>query len=166
MAYYFTSDTHFGHANIIRLCDRPFANVDEMNEVLAQRWNAVVRPNDDIWHLGDFAYKGDDPSVYFNRLNGRKHFLMGNHDDKKTRRLGWQGVGEYAEIKHNHRGVVLCHYPFAEWNGFYRGALHFHGHQHNKVPSSVTNRIDVGVDAWDFAPVSIDTLFAMFPSDK
>ena len=59
MRTFFTADHHFGHANIIRHCNHPFANAAEMDEVMIANWNAVVRKDDRVIHVGDFAYKGD-----------------------------------------------------------------------------------------------------------
>ena len=79
---YFTSDTHFGHARIIELCARPFANVDEMNEALIQKWNAVVGPDDVVYHLGDFFMGPKETVLLRKRLNGKIVLIKGNHDKK------------------------------------------------------------------------------------
>ena len=55
---FFTSDTHFGHANIINLCNRPFKDVNHMNDMLVENWNSVVSDDDTVFHLGDFALGG------------------------------------------------------------------------------------------------------------
>lgn len=153
-----TSDTHFGHKNIIRLCDRPFASVEEMDETMIDRWNEVVRPNDIVWHLGDFAYKlPGGPHKIFNRLNGSKYFITGNHDPEPTLKLGWVYVNNYVEMDWGPK-FVLFHYPMVEWNHFYRGAIHCHGHQHNKEALRAPRRVDVGVDANDFRPWAVEEL--------
>ena len=72
---YFTSDTHFGHANIIKYCKRPFANVDEMNIALVAAWNAKVKPEDTVYHLGDVTFKRLDMVPL---LNGTKILIRGN----------------------------------------------------------------------------------------
>jgi calcineurin-like phosphoesterase family protein len=78
---FFTSDTHFGHARIIELCNRPFASVEEMNEAMIDNWNSVVGPKDSVVHLGDVAL---GPWVEWDgilsRLNGFKSLVVGNHD--------------------------------------------------------------------------------------
>jgi calcineurin-like phosphoesterase family protein len=79
MTVFFTSDQHYGHTNIIRFCARPFADVSAMNEALIARHNAVVGPDDDVWHLGDFVFKGDVAATLV-RLNGRHRLVAGNHD--------------------------------------------------------------------------------------
>lgn len=81
MATWFTADTHFGHARIIELCERPYGNVDEMNEALVNNWNALVADDDIVFILGDLALgKIDDSLVYVAALNGRKVLVPGNHD--------------------------------------------------------------------------------------
>lgn len=87
MTIFFTSDTHFGHKNIIRYSDRPFRDVTHMNEMLVHNWNSVVTPADTVYHLGDVALGPIWESLeYINRLNGRKVLVTGNHD--RNFRLG------------------------------------------------------------------------------
>jgi calcineurin-like phosphoesterase family protein len=81
MTIWFSSDTHFGHENIIKYCDRPFKNVDHMNEVIIDNWNSVVSPGDTVYHLGDVALGQIDKSLAcVSRLNGYKILILGNHD--------------------------------------------------------------------------------------
>jgi calcineurin-like phosphoesterase family protein len=78
---FFTADHHFGHARIIELCDRPFSSIEEMNETLIDKWNAVVKPGDTVWHLGDVAMGPITQSLsLISRLNGHKYLVPGNHD--------------------------------------------------------------------------------------
>ena len=80
---FFTADTHWGHRNIIKYCQRPFADVDEMNETLITNWNNSVGKDDIVFHLGDFAMGGSaDWSRLLDRLNGRIYLILGNHDMK------------------------------------------------------------------------------------
>ncbi len=74
---WFISDTHFYHANIIKYCNRPFNNVEEMNQILIDNWNENIKKNDIVYFLGDFSFK---PNEVINRLNGNIIFLLGNHD--------------------------------------------------------------------------------------
>lgn len=81
MTRWWTSDTHFGHARINELADRPFSSVEEMNRAILERWNDVVRPADEVWHLGDVALgKIGDSLALVARLHGRKRLIIGNHD--------------------------------------------------------------------------------------
>src|SRR6218665_2406214 len=76
---WFTADTHFGHARIIDICRRPFGSVDEMDRAMVANWNAVVGKNDQVFHLGDFAYRADQRLMrrVFSQLNGQKFLIEG-----------------------------------------------------------------------------------------
>lgn len=83
---FFTSDTHFNHANIIRFCNRPFKDVNQMNEVLIENWNRVISPGDTVFHFGDFCLGGSlEWTNVLDRLNGKIHLILGNHDMKNIR---------------------------------------------------------------------------------
>src|SRR5271166_4498318 len=86
MTIFFTSDTHFGHGGALGLYRRPFPSVAAMNEALVERWNETVGPEDEIWHLGDFAIKQPAAAVteWLGHLNGRKHLVAGNNDPQAT----------------------------------------------------------------------------------
>jgi calcineurin-like phosphoesterase family protein len=163
MTIFLTSDTHFGHARIIELCGRPFSSVEEMDEALIENWNKTVGPRDEVYHLGDFAFRTTNMVRYFDRLNGKKHLIIGNHDNDETAECGWLDVQHYVSFKLNKQRIVLFHYPIAEWEGYYRGSLHAHGHQHNKLLVTAERetkpaRFDVGVDACRFTPIPAEAL--------
>lgn len=156
---WFVSDTHFGHANIIRFCKRPFASVTEMDEAMIERWNERVKPNDVVWHLGDFAFhkSKDELTTLFNRLNGNKCLIVGNHDHSDTRRLFWTDVKSLTTINLGKTPIVLCHYGLRVWDRSHHGSLHFYGHSHGNLPGD-NQSLDLGVDCWDFRPVNIDEI--------
>ncbi|QJA43057.1 hypothetical protein [Phaeobacter phage MD18] len=151
---FFTGCTHFGHANIIKLANRPFADIKQMDEALTDYWNETVRPSDRVYHLGDFAWWKKDPMPYLDRLNGEIILLRGNHDPDN-----WGEV--YCEIKRYKRLWCMMHYPIEEWNGWFRGAAHVHCHTHKKQLVSAERRFNVGVDATAFRPINIDELEAL-----
>ncbi len=158
MSVFFTADTHFGDHRAINISRRPFANTAEMDEAMVERWNAVVSPDDVIWHLGDVARRPTDVAELLARLNGTKHLLRGNNDPDATLAAeGWTSVGDYAEIDLDDRRLVLCHYPFRSWNGQHRGTLNLHGHSHGRL-KLMPRQFDVGVDCHDFSPVLLDSL--------
>lgn len=147
---WFTGCTHFKHGNIIGLCNRPFKDIHEHDEELIFRWNSTVKPNDTVHHVGDFGM-ADSLVTILPRLNGNIFFVQGNHDPA--------GFGApYRELKTHGTLVVLSHYPFEEWNKWYRGSLHVHAHTHCFERVTAPGRYSVGVDANDFAPVSLDEL--------
>lgn len=125
---FYTSDTHFGHARIIELCDRPFKNVDHMNDEIVNRWNSVVGPDDVVYHLGDVALGPIDQSLaQVGRLNGHKILINGNHDRpfmKRGKPAQAEWVKRYAEVFQeiilgnmaqllaDGTGVNLSHFPY------------------------------------------------------
>ena len=153
---WFTSDTHFGHANIIKHCARPFATAQEMDAALIANWNALVRNDDDIWHLGDFSYRSAQaPADYLRRLNGRKHLVWGNHDTEQSKAApGWASSQAYAETTVDGTRMVLFHYGLRTWRGVGRGAIHLYGHSHGRLPGDGQS-CDAGVDAWAYSPVTL-----------
>lgn len=157
---WFTADHHFGHANIIRNCTRPFSSVEDMDEALIANWNAVVGPDDDVWHLGDFTYriKPSRLNWIFARLQGRKYLVVGNHDHDGTLRLPWASPPQQiAEVIASGERVVLCHYAMRTWPGQHKGALHLHGHSHGKL-AGTDQSTDVGVGRWEFTPIDLDQI--------
>jgi calcineurin-like phosphoesterase family protein len=160
MTVFFTSDTHFGHGGALGLYHRPFASVAAMNEAIVTRWNQVVGPDDEVWHLGDFAIRQPVAVVadLLIRLNGAKHLVIGNNDPSATtEQAGWISVSPYAEETIDGVLLVLCHYPFRSWSGMNKGSINLHGHCHGRLKPQ-PRQIDVGVDVWDFRPVRLSEL--------
>jgi len=157
---FFTSDTHFGHGGARGLYRRPFASTAEMDEAMVERWNAVVGSEDEVWHLGDFALhvKPERIADLLAALNGRKHLITGNNDGAATLAApGWASVQAYAELNVGGTWLVMCHYAFRTWKNMGRGWIDLHGHSHGKLKPQ-TRQYDVGVDAFDFRPVTLDTI--------
>ena len=161
---YFTSDLHFGHENIMKFCNRPFASVDAMDKALINNWNQTVSSEDEVYILGDFTNSIEKAKRFLPALNGRKYMIAGNHDKWITNieEVGFcfEWVKKYASISGKGFKWVLFHYPIAEWQGFYRGSIHLHGHVHNRPNSSYWNpsivrAFNVGVDVNDYKPVSM-----------
>jgi calcineurin-like phosphoesterase family protein len=160
MAVFFTSDTHFGDHRVLNIGKRPFGSVAEMDAALAANWNAVVGPEDEVWHLGDVARSVAAAAALIPRLNGRKRLILGNNDPAGVAALpDWAEVAPYKELELDGRRLVLCHYPFRSWNGMGRGALNLHGHSHGRM-RPMTRQFDVGVDARSWTPVSLAQLLA------
>jgi len=118
---FFTADLHLGHANIIKHCNRPFSSVDEMDEYLISAWNKSVRPKDSIYILGDLIFRNKMlPEIYLNRLHGKKHLLLGNHDKDWVKKTDMQKyfilVERFVEISDGSNKITLCHYPLMSWD--------------------------------------------------
>lgn len=142
---WFSSDTHWGHSNILKYCNRPFNSVQEMDEVLIENWNKVVREKDTVYHLGDFSFRNQDE--YIRRLRGRElHFIMGNHDKKAISNI-WLTVSKLKEIRIDKQSITLCHYAMRVWNKSHHGAFHLYGHSHSTLEGEPWGKsMDVGVD--------------------
>ncbi|MBC8103923.1 MAG: metallophosphoesterase family protein [Cytophagales bacterium] len=164
---FFTSDTHFFHENIIRLCDRPFSRVEEMEEAIISRWNAKISKSDLVYHLGDFALKctPEQARGVVKRLNGQIILIRGNHEKVADQiKDAFAAVKDYDEISipdldapNGKRKVVLLHYAMRVWNGSHHGSYHLYGHSHGSLPDDPNAlAFDVGVDCWDFAPLSYE----------
>ncbi len=168
MTIFAFSDPHFGHANIIKYCNRPFSSVEEMNEQLIANWNGTVGRNDIVYCLGDmFFCEVEKARAIMHRLNGAKRIVLGNHDKIIRREPTLQALFDrilpdlYEESINGVR-TVMCHYPLLTWNKANHGAVMLHGHQHNKVAINDPNRrrYDVGVDANGYMPVKFQNIVA------
>lgn len=159
---YFTSDTHFGHENVIKYCSRPYRDKWEMDKALINAWNARVQPTDTIFHLGDFAFAHDSRiEEIINQLAGQKILIFGNHDKgirkSKLRHLFSSCHDDY-ELVEQGQLIILHHYPKLTWHKIHRGSWMLHGHCHGNIKRyPYNNRIhDAGVDPNGYAPISFD----------
>jgi calcineurin-like phosphoesterase family protein len=157
----FTSDTHFGHTNIIKFCDRPFKDAHHMNEELIRKWNEVVNPGQVVFHLGDFAYKyGQNLPRLLDRLNGDIILIRGNHDKESDLKY-FKEVHDLAEVVVEGQRIIMCHYAMRVWNHSFRGSWHIYGHSHGTLEPDWTRKLcDIGVDSWGYKPVSFQQLKA------
>lgn len=167
---FFTSDTHFGHKNIIRGTSnwedksscRPFDSIKKHDETLIQNWNKVVGYNSIVYHLGDLTFNYREIENTLKRLNGYIVLLPGNHDDlRKLRDLKnkcrFDICEQLKEIKIDNQKLVLCHYAMKVWNNCHRGSYHLYGHSHGSLPDDPNSlSIDVGVDCHNFSPISYE----------
>ena len=170
---YFTSDLHFDHINIIQYCARPFTNVNEMNETIVENYNRRVRKNDICYILGDVMMRNTESArECLNRLNGHKFLLNGNHDFLKDNGTVFEWIKDYYKLRWNHKKFILCHFPFVSWDNMEKGSYCLHGHQHNtseynnEMRAAGIRRFDVGVDANNFTPVSIEEIVAFFDAEN
>lgn len=180
MTVFFSSDHHFSHANIIDFAGRPFVNVDHMNYSMVEKWNSVVNEDDTVYVLGDFAMGHREKTlVLADQLNGYKKLVPGNHDNcwkglsvKMVEKWTpyYEGVGfEIMPGQMDHTlpdgtVVTLCHFPYSfttryddKYSGnrpIDEGKWLLHGHTHEKEIRTGERQIHIGVDAWDFTPVS------------
>ncbi len=153
------SDTHFNHANVIRYSHRPFVDIPEMNATMVSRWQALVSPEDVVFHLGDmFMGAWVEAEPILKQLPGRKHLILGNHDGmirkQAVLQAYFEGIHEILEVKHVGATAVLCHFPLRSWNGMHYNVWNLHGHCHGTL-APIGKQLDVGVDAvGGYEPVS------------
>jgi len=163
---FFTADHHFGHENIIRFCERPFKDVQEMNQVLIDKWNEKIKPNDDVYHLGDFGLTHkENLATMLDQLNGKKYLVSGNHESAaKQNKDKFQWIKDYYELKvkdpdcaNGVQRIILFHYAMRTWRGAGRGNWQLYGHSHGTLPDLEDMlSFDVGVDVHDFYPLSYE----------
>lgn len=170
---WFTSDTHFGHDNVIKYCNRPFSSCEDMNETMIRNWNAVVSPDDEVWHLGDFAFRSIEfARQIFDRLNGCKHLVRGNHDRQghttlfTTCRLGSdRTLGLGGDLFPDGVHVELVHDPARKRS---EAKYVLHGHVHEVWAERNLDGIryvNVGQDVRGFRPISLDEVLALLKKD-
>lgn len=154
MTTYFTSDLHLGHKNIILYSKRPFETVEEMDDELIERFNSLVKPGDTVYDLGDFSFA--NPKIYLPRLNGNIIRIKGSHDhDIKEPRMLVIKVGEILDEYGDPMKITLCHYAMRSWEMSHYGSWALFGHHHGTLePYGLS--FDVGVDCWNYYPVSLD----------
>ena len=154
MTTYFGSDIHLGHNNILKFCNRPFDNLEDMLHSFIGEVYSLAKDGDDIYLLGDICFNKVNESL--NLLldcPANFHLIIGNHDNKTTiNHKLWQSVNQLKDIKIPEADlpITLCHFPIEDWNRKRYGSLHFHGHTHNNAShqiSKIVNRYDVGYDA-------------------
>lgn len=170
---FFTSDLHLGHKNIIKLCNRPFCDVDEMDSVIIGNWNKKVKKSDTVYVIGDIVWDKNAVAIYMEQLSGKKILIEGNHDATWSRREGcrkyFDAVIPYLEVHLNSHPITMCHYPMLEWKSSREeterklGYL-IHGHIHNRISEEYKNlylkhnSLNAGVDVNCFEPVTFDEL--------
>jgi calcineurin-like phosphoesterase family protein len=154
---YFISDTHFSHTNILNYQQREFSDTYEMNSEMTKRWNATVKPNDTVYHLGDFAFH-NKPKELWDLLNGNKIILKGNHDHRYIKKLPFE-QDSIKLVKYNGYIFVLCHYPMITWQHKGYKSIHVHGHTHKGLPTDLEGRrFNVCVENIDYRPISADSI--------
>jgi calcineurin-like phosphoesterase family protein len=164
---WFISDTHFFHENILKFVDKDgvriraeFASVDEMNWTMVERWNAVVKPQDKVWHLGDVAFKttekADELDNLLGKLHGHKRMLVGNHDNLKSQAImrHFEKVELWKGFKAE--GFTCSHIPL-RLDSLRDGAVNVHGHTHQNLMSE-PGYVNVCVEVRNYTPIHLDEI--------
>lgn len=162
---YVISDTHFGHKNIIKYCQRPFSDVDNMDTEMINRWNSVVNPSDTVIHVGDFSfYSNTIAQQICQELNGVKILVRGNHDKspEKMVDIGFNLVVECLILQYGGNKYLLQHHPIDD--AFLESVLDniqvemlIHGHSHNTKPLIASKRSrNVSVENVNYCPMKLE----------
>ena len=173
---YYTSDTHFGCQYIYDRTGRgeliKSADITEADQKIIDNFNEILDKNDVLYILGDVSCADVDPTPYLEKIHCKKNLVIGNHDVKWLRHRHvtklFRHIDSYMAVREFDKKlrVVLNHYPIAEWDGYYKGHLHFYGHVHNSdsVGAQIMKRelraANVGVDVNDYKPMTATQLFA------
>jgi calcineurin-like phosphoesterase family protein len=166
LKYWFTADTHFNHANILKYCNRPFKNINEHDYVLIKNWNSRVKPDDIVFHLGDFCFKetkDKSAKYYIDQLNGQIIFIAGNHDSHNGVKTCIQSIDIFLGGKH----LMLVHKPEESAKG-YDLCLVGHIHQHWKFQTLFFRKwgkwdvCNVGIDVWSGFPITINEILRAY----
>lgn len=153
---YFIADTHFIHRNIVDLANRPFKDINDMDEQLIKNWNDTVPSDGIVFHLGDFSIDNSKSKAIdiAHRLNGYIYLVKGNHDKKIKNEFSrrFERIDDYIEVRLiedniKTQDVMLFHYPMYEWNKIHRGAWSLFGHVHGGLSPFNNRAFDVGVDS-------------------
>jgi calcineurin-like phosphoesterase family protein len=170
---FYTSDLHIGHKNIIAFDNRPFSNLDDMHETIINNWNSVVTKSDDVYILGDFAWRNNIGLEVLKQLKGNKHLILGNHDRLNSEMSKYfVSVKDYEIVKDGDKHIVLFHFPIAHWQNADYGYIHLYGHIHaardsrpfeeykmamlkRDIPYECYN---VGCMLWDYKPVTLEQI--------
>jgi calcineurin-like phosphoesterase family protein len=176
-----TSDHHFNHTNIIKYCERPFCDVQQMNEQMIEKWNSVVDKNDIVLHLGDFilGYNyGEKIGSILDKLNGEIYLIIGNHDNAVIdgiKRRGFNAMNNF--IIDN---MFFCHYPIVQGistenrdrlrsnQKFHESKCEFvvHGHVHSNSFPNYNKHFNVSVDRNDFNPIDLESIRRYFEGEN
>lgn len=158
---FFTADLHLGHKNIIKYCNRPFATVDEMNEMLIKNWNKVVKKDSKVFLLGDFGLgTAEQIKKWGNALRGNKTLILGNHDRMSKSvylEAGFNEVIRYPVVWADN--YLLSHYPKRiEMGQLFNIYGHVHNHTDEHLPKN--KGCCVSVEMTDYKPISFKQIVA------
>jgi len=172
MNLFFTADEHYGHSNrnggISFMCNRPYANLEEMKEAFIANHNAKVPDKNDSLtvHLGDMFWRfltTEECCEIMDRLNGKHAYIRGNHEevfhvpDNMLLQAKFVDIADVKLMKVGKKRVWLSHYAHRAWPKSHQGAYHLFGHTHGVMPPYRRSR-DAGVDANNYSPLSFDEL--------
>ena len=158
---WFTADFHLSHKNIIKYCERPFINVEEMDAVILRNLFDTIESGDALYYLGDLAFRKDIAITFFEELKDIEvHYIIGNHDSSVVIDVAKEKCASVTNLKNivvEGKPITLCHYSMRVWHKSHFNAWQLFGHSHGRL-TPVGKQYDVGVDANKFLPISFQKL--------
>lgn len=182
---WFTSDTHYGHKNLVKGTTswdlslpnsenrvRDFASLEEHNQKLVDIFNSLIKPDDILYHLGDWSFGGHDNIYLFRKQLHCKniHLILGNHDyhienDKFLYNAELNARSLFSSVDYvktlKLKGVpniFMSHYAHRVWDKSHHGSIHLYGHSHGTLPDAGNRSMDVGVDTHNLYPYHLDEI--------
>ncbi|AXF52508.1 MAG: hypothetical protein [Caudoviricetes sp.] len=174
MTIWFTSDFHFNHDKEFIWKERGFSSVGEMNDRIIERYNEVVKDDDEVYILGDVMMGDRYAYIYevLRELKGKKYLAYGNHCTNKRLEFFeehkfFKDVQMGYRIKQGKKTLLLTHYPTLVSNSTKDEVYNLHGHTHStSVLSDIPKCINVSVDAWNCYPANIDEILEVIKNEK
>ena len=164
-----TSDTEFFNSNIIEYANRPYKDVQEMNDKLVHNWNYLVKESDMVYHLGNFGRYGIEGCKIYNKLNGRIVLVRGNDDASllKLMDMGFDGICDSLTLSYKQYVFTMTHEPLIDtmFDQSNHGLINLHG-KIRGCKRAFKNRIHVGCDAWNYQPVSLDEIISEYKKSR
>lgn len=160
---WFTADFHLSHTNIIKFCNRPFRDVEEMNAVIQENLFKSINSGDILYYLGDLKFNlyRDIATNLFEKLkNIETHYITGNHDSAEVIKIAKIHCATVSPLKHiviEGKSIILCHYAMRVWHKSHFNSWQLYGHSHGRL-DPVGKQYDIGVDNNNFQPVSFELL--------
>jgi calcineurin-like phosphoesterase family protein len=158
---WFSADFHLSHKNIIKYCNRPFRDVEEMDSTIIENLKSKLKSNDILYYLGDLTFHETTALEFFEVFKDIKiHYIIGNHDNKKVLDIVQkycESMSLLKEITIAGQDITLCHYAMRVWNNSHFNSWQLYGHSHATL-EPVGKQYDVGVDNNNFFPVSFDEI--------
>lgn len=161
--YYFTSDLHLGHKNVLEYDSRPFKTIELHDETLINNHNSIVRQEDDFYFLGDFCLANSKKAEsYLSRMIGNKFFIKGNHDKRDIIKIYEKYgtyLGEQKKITIHAQEIILNHFALRTWWHSNHGVWHLYGHSHGKLEHESWGRsMDVCIILNNYFPFEFDDI--------
>lgn len=162
MMNYYTAGHFFSHKGIIKIENRIFYDIEDMDVFMIKVWNSVVGKGDTVYHLGDFCFGPEDRTrVILERLNGEICLMRSPRDDVKTlMKCGLRDIRSEFLVRDGDKMIMMSHHAQPWWEGKERGDYHFHGYDSTRSVPLMKRRFDVSVGLWNYYPKTAEQIIS------